>query len=74
MPTADLMPVYPETADLVEKTPQPIEVLISVSSHGGPASQRRKSKGDSSTVPGKPGCGEQGFWLPWDSAGYFVGN
>lgn len=72
--TADLMPVYTETADPAEKMPQPTEVPISRSSHGRPASQRRKSTGDSSVIPRKLGCDEWGYWVPWDSAGYFVGN
>lgn len=38
MRSAHLMPVYSETADPVEKTPQPAVVPISLSSHGGPAS------------------------------------
>lgn len=38
MRPAHSMPVYSETADPVEKTPQPAVVPISPSSHGGPAS------------------------------------
>lgn len=36
--SAHLMPVYSETADPVEKTPQSAVVPISPSSHGGPVS------------------------------------
>lgn len=72
--TVALMPVYPETADPTEKIPQPTKVPITHSSQGGPASHRRKSMGDSSAVPRKSGCDEWGFWLPWESAAYFVGN
>lgn len=74
MQTADLMPVYPEIADPVEKIPELTEVPISYSSHGEPASHRRKFTGNSSVVPGKLGCDEWVFWLPWDLTGYFVGN
>ena len=73
MPTADLMPVYPEIADPVEKTPQPIDVPVSCALHSGPASHRRKSTRATVWSPESPvmmnrASGSLG------TAGYFIGN
>lgn len=58
MPNADLMPVYPETADPVEKIFQAMEIPISLSSHGGPASSQDEIYRTDSEVLGNPGCDE----------------
>jgi hypothetical protein len=58
MGSADLMPVYSETADPVEKTPQSTEMPISLSSHGGPAFPQEEIHRADSKGLGKPGCDE----------------
>lgn len=58
MRSAHLMPVYSETADPVEKTPQPAAVPISPSSHGGPASLPEEIHRADSEVLSEAGCDE----------------
>lgn len=58
MRSAHLMPVYSESADPVEKTPQPAVVPISRSSHGGPASLQEGVCGADSEVLREAGADE----------------
>lgn len=57
-PTADLMPVYPETADPVEKIPQPTDVPLAALLTAGQHPTEGDPRGDGSAVPGKPSCDE----------------
>lgn len=64
-PTADLMPVYPETADPVEKKiPQPTEVRLAALPTVGQHPTEGNPRVDSNAVPRKLGYDEWGSWLP----------